>query len=92
MASNRTLGQSVADRLEALLGQEVVDKSVPGARFIYGLPISGAAGLRIPAQFAAGDWDVVVMNGGGNDILFGCGCGRCDGVLNRLISADGRPG
>jgi lysophospholipase L1-like esterase len=92
MASNRTTGRSVADRLEQLLGEEIVDKSVPGARFLYALPISGAAGLRISAQVPPGPWQVVVINGGGNDLLFGCGCGQCTGVLNRLISADGRAG
>ncbi len=92
MASNRASGQSVADIIEAGLGREVVDKSVPGARYFYALPISGSAGLNIPKQYRPGPWDFVVMNGGGNDLLFGCGCGRCDGVMNRLISPDGRSG
>ncbi len=92
MASNRTTGRSVADRLEQILGEEVVDKSVPGARILYALPISGAAGLRISAQMQPGAWDVVIINGGGNDLLFGCGCGKCTGVLDRLISPDGRAG
>jgi lysophospholipase L1-like esterase len=92
MASNRALGQSVPQEIERLLGEEVVDRSIPGARFLHALPLSGAAGLRIASQFQAGDWDVVIVNGGGNDLLFGCACGRCDGVLNRLISSDGRAG
>lgn len=91
-ASNRLAGESVADRIEDALGEEVVDRSVFGARYFYGLPISGAAGLRLTAQPMAGDWDVIVVNGGGNDLLFGCGCGKCDDVLNRLISPDGRKG
>lgn len=92
MASNRALGQSIPQELERLLGHEVIDRSLPGARYLHMFPISGAAGLRIPAQFQAGTWDVVVINGGGNDLLFGCGCGACTGVLNRLIAPDGRSG
>jgi len=34
----------------------------------------------------------VVMNGGGNDLLMGCGCGKCQRKMNRLISADGKRG
>ena len=37
-------------------------------------------------------WKVIILNGGGNDLLFGCGCGRCKGMLDRLISSDGRRG
>lgn len=92
LAANRGAGASVADGLEKLLGQPVVDRSVPGARFLYGLPISGAAGLHIPSQLRPGPWNIVVLNGGGNDLLFGCGCGQCSGVLDRLISRDGRAG
>ncbi|MES2667055.1 MAG: SGNH/GDSL hydrolase family protein [Pseudomonadota bacterium] len=92
MASNRMSGQSVADVIEAGLGREVVDRSVPGARYFYALPISGSAGLNLARQYRPGPWDYVVLNGGGNDLLFGCGCGRCNGVLNRLISPDGRSG
>lgn len=91
-ASNRSTGSSVADVIEAALAVKTVDRAVPGARYFYALPISGAAGLRLTAQYRPGDWDVIVVNGGGNDLLFGCGCGKCDGVLNRLISPDGRTG
>lgn len=92
LASNGAQGKAVADVLEDNLGQEVIDRSVPAARYFYKLPISGAAGLRLPAQYRAGTWDWVILNGGGNDLLFGCGCGPCGGVLNRLVSPDGRSG
>jgi hypothetical protein len=91
-AANTATNEGVADVIENTFGQEVVDRSVPGARYFHGLPISGAAGLNLPAQFRASDWDVIIVNGGGNDLLFGCGCGKCDGVLDRLISSDGRQG
>ena len=91
-ASNRAVGGSVADVIEAALGLEVVDRSVLGARYFYALPISGSAGLKLTAQYRPGPWDVIVLNGGGNDLLFGCGCRQCAGMLDRLISSDGRRG
>lgn len=91
-ASNKAVNGSVADAVEAALGLEVVDRSVPAARYFHALPISGSAGLNLTQQFREGPWDVIILNGGGNDLLFGCGCGRCDGMLDRLISADGRSG
>jgi lysophospholipase L1-like esterase len=92
MASNSVVNGTVADGIEAALGEEVIDRSVIGARYFYLLPLSGAAGLRLDAQYLPGKWDFVVLNGGGNDLLFGCGCGKCDGMLNRLVSPDGRTG
>lgn len=91
-ASNKATNGGVADAIEAALGLEVIDRSVPGARYFYALPISGSAGLNLTAQFRPGPWKVIVLNGGGNDLLFGCGCGRCKGMLDRLISSDGRRG
>ena len=92
MATNRGSGLSVANALEKELGEEVIDRSVSGARYFYALPISGAAGMRITEQFTPGPWSRVVMNGGGNDLLFNCGCGKCDDQLGRLISPDGTKG
>ncbi|MDO9640234.1 MAG: SGNH/GDSL hydrolase family protein [Pseudotabrizicola sp.] len=92
LASNRAGKAAVADVLEAELGTGVLDRSVFAARYFHALPLSGAAGLRLTSQYRAGNWDWVVMNGGGNDLLFGCGCGFCDGVLDRLVTKDGRGG
>lgn len=92
LAWNAPSGRAVSDALEDRLGQPVVDRSVPGASYLYPLPISGSLGLRIDRQFVAGDWDWVVLNGGGNDLWLGCGCGRCKRQLERLISEDGTRG
>lgn len=92
MAAHGLTGRSVSHALERRLGEPVIDRSVSGARFLYALPISGAAGLNIPKQYREGDWDWIVLNGGGNDILFGCGCGFCERRIDRLISPDGRRG
>ncbi|MFN3721875.1 MAG: SGNH/GDSL hydrolase family protein [Paracoccaceae bacterium] len=91
-ANNRANNKAVADVLEAELGAAVLDRSVFAARYFHALPISGAAGLRLTSQYREGDWDWVVMNGGGNDLLLGCGCSLCHGVLNRLVTPDGRGG
>ena len=92
LATHRGTGQSVGDGLEDLLGEEVIDRSVPGARMIYVFPLSGSAGMRIAAQYRAHPWDWVVLNGGGNDLLFGCACALCETRLERMISEDGRTG
>lgn len=92
MASHGLTGRSVSDNVEAELGEEVVDRSVPGARMRYALPLTGAAGLSIPKQYRDGDWDWVILNGGGNDLWLGCACLLCDRKLDRLISSDGRRG
>ena len=92
MAWNGTRGAAVSDALGKMLGVTVKDHAVAGARYFYVLPLTGAAGLRIRAQFRGGPWDYVVMNGGGNDLLLGCGCGACKRMMNRLIRTDGRAG
>jgi acyl-CoA thioesterase I len=92
MAWNRPAGKQVARALAARLGQEVADRSTLGARHFYPLPFTGAAGLSIPLQWRGGSYDWVVLNGGGNDLMFGCGCGPCTGTMNRLISEDGKTG
>ena len=92
MAMHSVSGHSIADNLERMLGTQVTDRSVLGARMIYKLPISGAMGMSIPAQYRGEGWDWVVMTGGGNDLWLGCGCGKCDRKLNRLISTSGTKG
>ncbi len=84
MAVNRTFGAAVADAIEDELDEPVTDRSVIGARVLGIIPIS--------AQYTEGDWDWIVMNGNGNDILFGCGCRACDRKVTRLISEDGQSG
>jgi len=92
LATHRMSDLAVADHIEKSLSEPVVDRSVIGARFFYPLPISGSAGLNITKQYVPGDWDWVIVNGGGNDLWLGCGCMLCEGKLDRLISQDGRKG
>lgn len=83
---------AVSDNIEAILGEPVIDRSVIGARIFYHLPVSGALGMNISQQYRPGAWEWVVMNGGGNDLWFGCGCSRCDRKMQRMIAADGQGG
>ncbi len=92
MAWNSGASASVSHAMENTLGEEIVDRSVVGASVLYALPISGSLGLRISAQFVPGNWDWVVMNGGGNDLWLGCGCKPCDKQMDRMLSADGKTG
>ena len=92
LATNQLTGQSITDAVEKQIGVKVIDRSVMGARILYGLPISGSLGLNITKQYRPGQWDWVILNGGGNDLWLGCGCIICDRKLNRLIAKDGSKG
>lgn len=92
LAANAGAGLSVADVVQTALGEPVVDRSMPGASILYGLPITGSLGLKIEKQFRKGNWDWIVLNGGGNDLLFGCGCHRCEGRMEWMISQTGESG
>lgn len=92
LAMHKLAGRSVSASVERELGVRVTDMSVAGARFLYRLPITGALGLNITKQYRQDNWDWAVLNGGGNDLWFGCGCMQCERKLDRLISSDGRRG
>lgn len=84
LAWHRGKGASIPAVVERRTGQKVTNQSIAGATFI------GSRG--IPTQFVAGDWDVVLINGGGNDIGDVCGTPREAAVLEQLISSDGQRG
>lgn len=92
MAWNGLGGRSIPKVLSQILKEPVRSHANVGAFMIYGLPISGALGKRISAQFRSGDWDWVVATGGGNDLWLGCGCRKCARRMDRMVSADGRRG
>ncbi len=92
MAWNAGSRATVSDNVESILGEPVIDRSVVGARIFYHLPVSGALGMNISQQYRPGAWDWVIMNGGGNDLWFGCGCSACDRKMTRMVSPDGKQG
>ncbi|WP_425044794.1 SGNH/GDSL hydrolase family protein [Primorskyibacter sp. S87] len=92
MTWNSTLGKSVPHVIEKELKEPVVDRAVSGAWMTTRNNGGDGKGFSIPYQYVEGDWDWVVINGGGNDLLFGCGCGKCDGVIDEMISEDGTTG
>ncbi|MBD3664855.1 SGNH/GDSL hydrolase family protein [Sulfitobacter aestuariivivens] len=92
MTTNGSKGTAVPQLLQTTLNADVKSQATTGARFAYALPVTGALGFNIAKQWRQGSWDVVVMNGGGNDLWLGCGCGRCDRRLAKLISPSGDAG
>ncbi len=92
LASHKISGRSVTSSVGKELGVRVTDRSVLAARLLYNLPISGSMGLSIPKQYRTGNWDWVILNGGGNDLWLGCGCLICKRKMNRLIAEDGESG
>ncbi len=92
MAWHNISGRSIAHSVAKDLKEPVVNRSIGGARVLYGLPITGAMGMKIANQYSPGDWEWVILNGGGNDLWLGCGCGACDTRMNRMISQDGTSG
>lgn len=93
MAWHGVIGKSIAHSVANDLREPVLNKAVSGAHVLYKLPISGAMGMKIANQFDPdGDWDWVVVTGGGNDLWLGCGCRKCERKLDKLISQDGRKG
>ncbi len=86
LAWHRLKNASVAQVLRRDLGARVVDRSMIGAGMV------SRTGVGIPSQYVAGDWDWVVVNGGGNDLWLGCNCNRCDRRMRAMISPDGRQG
>lgn len=93
MAWHRIDDASIADSLAASLGEPVLNRAISGARIIHGLPLTGALGLRISSQFRDKEtYDWVIITGGGNDFLLGCGCARCERRMNRMITAEADKG
>lgn len=83
LAWNAITGGSIPNAVSRNLKTRVVDRSVLAA---FMTPNG------IPKQFKDGDWDWVVMNGGGNDLWLGCGCNQCEETIDRMISPDGKTG
>ncbi len=82
LAWNSATGGSVSHAIERELSEPIVDRSIAGSWMQ----------VSIPYQYVTKKWDWVIVNGGGNDLMFGCGCFQCAHTLDRLISNDGTSG
>jgi len=88
LAWHKWTGRDIPSVMGDVLGAQVDNDAVAGARFSNASALGRAVGFDVRAQFRRGPWDVVLVNGGANDMLNDCGCGACDGVLDGLLAAD----
>lgn len=83
---------SIPDVVEDVIGIKVTNAAMSGAYFANPDTSAAASGLDVRSQYQEGDWEWVLVSGGGNDLNELCGCGKCDPVLDALIAADGSRG
>ena len=88
-ATNGVQNKAIPNVLAQILREPVHNRAVAGARIIYQLPISGSLGFKIEQQYKPRTWDWIVINGGGNDLMLGCGCNKCGARMNKMISHNG---
>lgn len=92
LAWNRLGGNSIPQILDRMAQYEVTSRAVPGAAFSHSGNLRNMLQREIRGQLPAGQWDVILLNGGANDLARECGCNRCAATLDRMISADGTRG
>lgn len=92
MSWHTLTGLSIPNVVANELEEPTANRSIGGARLLFKIPFIGDAGMQISNQIVDGDWDWVIMNGGGNDLWFGCGCSACDKKMDKLITEDGEAG
>lgn len=88
LAWHKWTGRDIPSVMGDVLGAQVENDAVAGSRFSNASPLGRAAGFDVRAQFRAGDWDVILINGGANDFLNDCRCQACEPVLDGLIAPD----
>jgi lysophospholipase L1-like esterase len=88
LAWHKWTGRDIPSEMGEVLGASVENEAVAGARFSNTSSLGRAAGFDVRAQYRAGNWDIVLMNGGANDFLADCDCRNCDGILDDLIGND----
>lgn len=89
---NQLNGNSIPQLLGTLPRYEVTNRASPGAAFSHSGNLRSMLQREIRQQLPRGQWDVILVNGGANDLARECGCRRCDQTLSRMVSADGRQG
>lgn len=92
MAWNSPSKSSIPDIVERNIGAPVIDRSVSAAWLQTTFDEDGRPQSGVQAQYVEGDWTWAIVNGGGNDLMLGCGCMKCDAVIDSMISKDGQSG
>jgi acyl-CoA thioesterase-1 len=88
---NSDQSDSIPEVIGRALGVPILNAARSGAHFSNS-DSAAAPGLDIRNQYQGGDWEWVVIVGGGNDYRDDCGCGECDAQIDELLSADGMSG
>ena len=78
----------IPEAVEAALGVPVTDRSQSLARISNESGVAAALGFDISRQFRGGDWDWVILTGGGNDIRDVCATPAVDAARDALIGPD----
>lgn len=88
LAWHKWTGRDIPSVMGDILGADVENNAVAGARFSNDSALGRATGFDVRAQFRRGPWDLVLINGGANDFLADCNCKACDPVLDGLLAPD----
>lgn len=88
LAWHKWTGRDIPSVMGNALAAQVRNAAVPGARLSNESSLGRAVGFDVRAQYRRGAWDLVIINGGANDMLADCNCGACDTVLDRLLAPD----
>ncbi|MEW5848595.1 MAG: SGNH/GDSL hydrolase family protein [Myxococcota bacterium] len=88
LAWNSSICQSVAHHAAWTLGKAADIRAVISTQLMEGDALLPA----ITDQYSDGDWEWVVLDGGGNDLNKKCACGECGDLLDRLVDVGGRKG
>lgn len=80
--------QGIPEAVGAALGRSVTDASQSLAQVTHPNGLAAATGFDISRQFRAGDWDWVILTGGGNDLRDDCATPRAATTRDGLIGPD----
>ncbi|WGH79823.1 SGNH/GDSL hydrolase family protein [Jannaschia ovalis] len=80
--------QGIPEVTAAALGRPVTDRSQSLARISNGSGVAAALGFDISRQFRGGDWDWVILTGGGNDIRDVCATPEIGAARDALVGPD----
>lgn len=83
-AWNTGKGKSISQQLSAITQQPIADFSVTASRMSH--PLQLGTVMNIPRQLRPGPYEVILVNGGANDLYFECLCLACGKVIDTLAS------